>query len=169
VTVKSAKVLGCAANTSSTRARAQVLGGFFNDGTSPGPGDRTGDILAGIQSHRDTITGDEIVGSITRCTNANCTTFEVPAFVVFTASWVKGVANTLSVQWDQPNKQFIYTVNPGGSQEQHILPYAFSDTAAPVVDFKFLLANNSTANCMGPAPRANATIKALFENVMVNP
>jgi len=169
VTVKSAKVVGCAVNTTSTRARAQVLGSFFNDGTSPGAGDRTGDILVGIQSHRDTLTGDEIVAFINRCTNAGCTTFTTSSSVVFTASWVQGAANTLRVQWDKPNKQFIYTLNPGGSQEQHILTYAFSDTDGPVVDFKQVGANNSAASCLGPAPRTRATMKALFDNVMLNP
>lgn len=169
VTVKSAKVVGCAANTTSTRARATVQGGFFNDGTSPGAGDRTGDIIASFQAHRDTITGDQLAAFITRCTNANCSTFAVPASFTFIASWVQGVANTMSVQWDKPNKQFIYTLNPGGSQEQHILTYTFSDTNAPIVNFKQLAANNSAASCLGPAPRARAVMKALFDNVMLNP
>jgi hypothetical protein len=169
VTVKSATVVGCAANPTRTAARASIAGGFFNDGTSPGPGDRTGDIFVGIQSVRNTITGDRIHAFVDRCTNANCTTFVTPFFVVFTASWVQGVANTLSVQWDKPNKQFIFTVNPGGSQEQHIFTYAFSDTNGPVVDFKNVQVDNSAASCLGPAPRARAIMKALFDNMMVNP
>jgi hypothetical protein len=166
VTVKSTKVVGCAANTTSTRARAQVLGGFFNDGTSPGPGDRTGDILAGIQSVRDSLLGDRIEAFITRCTNANCTTFTNPASVTFIASWVQGVADTMSVEWDKPNKRFNYTLN---GSEQHGLTYTFTDTNGPVVDFKQVAANNSAASCTGPAPRAYATMKALFDNVMLNP
>jgi hypothetical protein len=168
VTVKSAKVVGCAANTTSSRARAQVLGRFFNDGTSPGPGDRTGDILAGMQSQRDSLTGDQILAFINRCTNANCTTFTTSSSVVFAGSWVQGVANTMSVHWDKPNKQFIYTLNPGGSQEQHVLTYTFSDANGPVVDFKQVAAKNSAASCTAP-PRANAIMKALFDNVMLNP
>jgi hypothetical protein len=168
VTVKSVKAVGCAANTTSTRARAQVIGEFFNDGTSTGPGDRTGDIIGNIQSVRDTLLGDRIEAAITRCTNANCSTITSPAFVTFTASWVRGVANTLSVQWDKPNKQFIYTLNPGGRQEQHILTYTFADSAAPVVDFKQVAVSNSAASCTAP-PRANAIMKALFDNVMLNP
>jgi hypothetical protein len=168
VTVKSATAVGCAANMTSTRARAQVLGGFFNDGSSTGPGDRTGDILAGTQSHRDTISGDQIVAFITRCTNASCSIFTNPASVTFTASWVVGVANTMRTQWDKINKQFIYTLNPGASQEQHILGYGFSDSNGPVLDFKQLAANNSAASCT-TAPRTMATMKALFDNVMLNP
>jgi hypothetical protein len=169
VTIKKAKVVGCTANTTSTRARAQVQGSFFNDGTSPGAGDRTGDIIGNIQIHRDTNTGDQIAAFITRCTNAGCTSFTNPSSVTFTASWVHGVANTVRVEWDKSNKQFIYTLNPGGSQEQHILTYAFSDANAPVSNFKHLTVSNSAASCMGPAPRAYANMKALFDNVMVNP
>ena len=166
VTVKSAKVVGCAANTTSTRARAQVLGAFFNDGTSTGAGDRTGDIIAGTQSVRDSLLGDRIEGFITRCTNAGCTIITNPASVTFIASWVQGVANTLSVQWDKPNKQFIYILN---GSEQHNLTYTFTDTNGPVVDFKQVAANNSAASCLGPAPRASAIMKALFDNVMLTP
>ena len=75
----------------------------------------------------------------------------------------------MSVQWDKPNKQFIFTVNPGGSQEQHILNYTFADSVAPVVDSRDVAAINSAASCLGPAPRASAIMKALFDNVMVNP
>jgi len=169
VTVKKATVVGCTANTTSTRAEARVLGGFFNDGTSTGPGDRTGDILAGIQSHRDTLAGDKIVAYITRCTNLGCTTSTITTSVTFTGSWVQGVANSLSVRWDKPNKQFIYTLNPGGSQEQHVLTYTLSDANGPVTDFKQLAASAVAASCLGPAPRTSAVMQALFDNVMVNP
>jgi len=120
----------------------------------------------GIQSHRDTLTGDEIVAFINRCTNAGCTTFTTSSSVVFTASWVQGAANTLRVQWDKPNKQFIFGAN---GSEQHILTYALSDANGPVVDFKQVAANNSAASCLGPAPRAYAIMKALFDNMMLNP
>lgn len=169
VTVKSATVVGCTANTTSTRARAQINGSFFNDGTSSGPGDRTGDIIASMQSHRDSIAGDQVVGSFSRCTNAACTNITTPSIVTFIASWVQGAATTQRVQWDQPNHQFIYTLNPGGSQEQHSLAYAFADANAPVGNFKQLSVNNTAASCMGPAPRASALMTALFDNVMVNP
>jgi len=65
VTVKSAKVRGCAFNTTATRAAARVMGDFFSDGTSPGPGDRTGDIIAGTVSQRDSLAGDQIVAFVT--------------------------------------------------------------------------------------------------------
>jgi len=168
VTVKSAKVLGCAANTTSSRARAQINGGYFNDGTSPGPGDRTGDIVANFQLHRDTISGNQIQANLNRCTNASCSTF-TQVTVIFTATWVQGVASTLNIQWDKPNKRFIFTLNPGGSQEQTILTYTGSDSNPAVVPFRQLAAQDSAASCLGPAPRTSAVMQALFDNVMVNP
>jgi len=169
VTVQNARVVGCAANVSSSRARAQVIGAFFNDGTSSGAGDRTGDILAGMQSHRDSILGDQILAFITRCTNASCSTSATLFFVTFAASWVQNVANTMKTEWDPGGNQFIYTLNPGPGQEQHSLGYAFSDSNPPVLDFKQLAASNSAASCLPPANRGVATMRAVFDNVMVNP
>ena len=168
VTVKSVKVVGCTANTTPTRSRAQVVGGFFNDGTSPGPGDRTGDIIAGTQSVRDSIQGDQIEAFINRCTNAACTTFTTLAFQVFNATWTKGVADTLRLEWDPANDRFIHTVNPGGVNEIIMLSYLVPDANAPVVNFKQVAASNSAASCTA-APRASAIMKALFDNVMLNP
>jgi hypothetical protein len=168
VTVKSAKVVGCAANTTGTRSSARILGSFFNDGTGPGAPNETGDILASIQSQRDSIAGDQIIAALSRCGNANCTTFTLLSSVVFTASWVQGVANTLNIQWDKPNKQFIYTLNPGGSQEQHIVGYSVSDANPPGLNLRQLASRTAAASCMS-GPRTHATTTALFDNVMVNP
>ena len=167
VTVKSAKVVACAANPTFSRARALITGAFFNDGTSSGPGDRTGDIAANFQLHRDSINGDQIQANIIRCTNASCSS-TTQVTVVFTSIWVKGVARTLNMQWDKPNKQFIFTLNPGGIQEQHILTYTVSDTNPAVAPFIHLASQNSAASCQS-GPRTSAIMKALFDNVMVNP
>jgi hypothetical protein len=170
VTVKSAKVVGCAANPVGTRARASVLGFFFNDGTSPGPGDRTGDIGATIESRRDSITGDQIVASIFRCGSSDCTAFiTTVAFHAFTAVWTKGVADTLRIQWDAANDRFIFDLNPGGpNPETANLSYTSSDAAPAVGDRRALRAANTVASCQS-GPRGSATIKALFDNVMINP
>jgi hypothetical protein len=167
VTVKSAKVVGCAANPTFSRARAQINGTYFNDGTSLGPGDRTGDIVANFQLHRDSISGDQIQANVNRCTNAGCSPF-TQVTVIFTGTWVQGVASTLNIQWDKPNKRFIFTLNPGGSQEQRILTYTFSDTDPAVAPTRRLASDNSAASCQS-GPRGSAIMKALFDNVMVNP
>jgi hypothetical protein len=66
----------CSANPSTgVRGRAQVIGSLFNDGTSPGAGDRTGDIFAGLQQILDTVLGAVFQPFLLRCTNASCSTF----------------------------------------------------------------------------------------------
>jgi len=170
VTIKNVKVVGCAANPTPTRSRALVVGGFFNDGTSPAPGDRTGDIVAGMDSRRDSIFGDVILAFIARCTNALCTTSTSLTFAVFTATWTKGVPDTFRMQWlPSPINQFVFTLNPAEpNPETKTLSYTVSDTTPPVLDFKLLQDSNAVANCLS-GPRTSATVKALFDNVMVNP
>ena len=165
VTVKSVKAVGCAANATSTRSGARILGEFFNDGTSSGPGDRTGDIFAGIESRRDTITGNHIVGFVGRCTNAGCTTTTTLVFHEFTTVWTKGAAHTLLIQWVPLADFFLLQVD---LQEDFMASYTVSDTDAPVHFSRQVGAANSVANCQS-GPRASATIKALFDNVKVFP
>jgi hypothetical protein len=171
VTVKSVKVVGCAANATRSFSLAQVEGGYFNDGTSSGPGDRTADIIAVIQKTRDNIAGDRIEAVIFRCTNTTCTGEDILKFGFFQTRWVKGVADTLRLEWDQVNHQFVYTVNPDGSNPETIaLGYPpVSDSDPAVVVFRQLSVGNKPANCMPPAQRTMTLMDALFDNVMVNP
>jgi hypothetical protein len=74
----------------------------------------------------------------------------------------------MRVQWDKPNKQFIFTLSPGGSQEQHISTYSVSDANPPGVNLRQLASRTTAASCMS-GPRTHATTTALFDNVMVNP
>lgn len=168
VTVMSATVNGCAANMmTATRARANLFGSFFNDGTSPGPGNLTGDIRATLHKVRDSILGDRIEAFLNRCTNAACSSTAQLGFHVFTTVWEKEEADTLRVQWDSPNNQFLYTVNPGLQGEETVaLGYAVPDALLPVFAFKQLSVANSVASCTTGRP--SATIKARFDNVRVN-
>jgi hypothetical protein len=168
VTVKKVEVQGCAANSTATRARAGLVWALFNDGTSPALGDRTGDVFAGIQSVRDSISGDRIEAFINRCTNATCTTFVTLNFHAFAASWTTGIADTLRMQWDPGNDQVVFTLNPGApGEESTVLGYGLSDAAPPVVAFAQLQAANSVASCT--AGRRRASMTAIFDNVGVNP
>ena len=169
VTVKEVEVIGCAVNPTSTRARAQIAAAFFNDGGSTGPADRTGDVFATIQKTRDSITGDQMEAVITRCSNAACTATNALGFRGFTTPWTAGDADTLTLQWDQPNHQFVYTVAHKKANEVITLAYANPDFNGPVLNFKQLAANNSVASCLAPASRTSATMEAHFNNVMVNP
>jgi hypothetical protein len=168
VTAKAATAQGCAANSTATRARARIIGGFFNDGTSPGPGNRTGDIIAGIQKVRDSILGIRIEAFISRCTAADCVTSTTLASHAFTATWTSGVPDVLRMEWDQAASQFHFALNPEtGAQETVSLSYAVSDANPPVVDFRNISILHTVASCT--AGQRKASLTGLFDNVMVNP
>jgi hypothetical protein len=166
VKVIQADVTACAGNPSTTiRARAQIVGGFFNDGSSTGPSDRTGDIIAGVQKIRDTIQGDVIQVFIVRCPDASCSFTTSVAGQNFLTPWSEGQVHAMSVLWDKPNKQFIYAIVEGKNTEQLTLPYSQNDSPLPVNNFKQLSINNSAANCAGSQKRSSMT--AVFDTVMM--
>jgi len=170
VTVRQAMAQDCPANTAVSRARAQLIGAFFNDGTSPGAGNRIGDILAGIQKEQSH-DGFLIRAFINRCTDSGCgsSSSAVPS-QTFPTPWQIGRADTLLVQWDPANNRFLYEVNPGTSREESLtLTYPLSDGLPPVTNFKNIRASNNGANCMPPGVRTKVVMDARFDNVKLNP
>jgi hypothetical protein len=170
VTITQVEAEGCAANPTATRLRANVVGYFFNDGSSTGPGDATGDILADLRKVRSTNVGDRIEASVIRCTTATCTPFQTLLLQVFPTPWVVGRADTLGLQWDEANDQFVFVVNPKTpTEEMIVLSYRdlLTDTTPPVTDLKQVSVGNAVANCR--ARRKQGSITATFDNVRVNP
>ncbi len=166
VTVHQAEVDACAGNTSTTiRARAQIVGGFFNDGSTTSGSDRTGDIIAGIQKMRDTIQGDVIRAFVVRCPNPSCSFTVSVAGQNFVPTWGLEELHTISVLWDKPNNRFIYSVAGASAPEEIILPYAQDDSTLPVNNFKQLSISNSAANCDDTPKRSS--MEAFFDTVMV--
>jgi hypothetical protein len=167
VAVIAAIAKGCAGNTTTARARAQLIGEFFNNG-SGGPSDRTGDILAGIQKQLDSLAGRQILAFINRCNDAGCTSFTSLATHLFGTTWNFGQSHVLRVEWDAVSNEFIFTINPGSSSEEsHVLSYGESDSAPPVLDFKRLSLNSTTPNC--ERDQLKTSIHAAFHNVHVLP
>jgi hypothetical protein len=91
VTVTSALVEGCPANTSATRVRAQLNGVFFNDGSSTGADDRTGDIRAFIEKRGASTGANTIRAQVNRCIDPQCDDQEVLASRTFVTGWTLGV------------------------------------------------------------------------------
>lgn len=167
----------CAANSTSTRARAVLLGFFFNDGTSPAPGDPTGDIGAAIQKVRDSKLGHRIEAYIFRCPESGCILGTTLSFFTFATSWTEGQVHTLRVQWDPSNNRFLFAVGsctgPQGGpctttvEETAALTYTLPDAIPAILsNVKGLRADNTVANCM--AGRKRAFMQARFDNVMIN-
>jgi hypothetical protein len=169
VTVLSGAALACPTNASATvRSRAQIVGSFFNDGSSTGTGDRTGDIIATIQKVADATLGDIIQAVISRCPDASCSSTTTLSVQTFTTTWAPYHAHTLTLTWDAANNQFVYSAKPVlGRVETISLAYSQTDSAPPGLNFKQLSVNNSAANCNGS--RQHAFMDALFDSVKVNP
>ena len=172
VAVKSALAEHCEANTTPTRVRAGIRGSFFNDGSSSGVGDATGDIRAPFEKRRTSTTGggftDTIRAFILRCSDADCDTSTTLASHTFIKVWAKNKPDTLKLEWDAANDRFLFTVNPGtAGEESKALSYTVTDTDPPGFAYRQLEVRIGAANCT-PERRAGS-ITALFNDVMINP
>jgi len=169
VRVMNAVAEDCDANTTPSRPRARIFGAFFNDGSSGGPGDETGDVLATIQMVLDSGAGREISLSVFRCVDALCnivdtTPFGAGGFVKFATAWKPGQKRMLTLIWDQATKQFVGIVDAGKkSEEMQVISYgALSDVDPPGFDFKDLRVQTIQANCTAGATKSRLT--ARFDN-----
>jgi hypothetical protein len=169
VTVQNAVTQACAANASTGQARAGIFGTFFNDGSSTGPNDETGDIGV-LFELRQRSGGTKIIrASITRCEDRGCDNSTNLDFHTFTKSWALGDVRTLKLEWDSANDKFDLTVNPGtAGAETAALSYSgVSDADPPVNDSKELRVEAVPVNCT--AARRRASMTARFDNVMLDP
>lgn len=170
VTIKDAVVQDCAANSSHTIARAQLGGWFFNDGTSTGAGDWTGDFRATIQKHRSSRSGDLILAAIARCANPECRAETNVKEVVLNTTWELDKADRLRIVWDPAHDRFLFKViTSTGVVESKALSYAGLSDADPPQGkgYKRLIVVNSAPNCT--VGRKEASLEAFFDNVRLNP
>jgi hypothetical protein len=153
----------CAANNAggvTQAAPSHIALARFNDGTSTGPGDRTGDIEGVIGTFRNGSSTDgpgilQVFGAIIRSTapsgNFNDTLASVVLGTVRT-----GQVFTLRLVWDKPNKQFLYSLNGGAPQA---LSYTKSDGAEAVSPFAQIFQRHMAANCHDHAVEIDSTTK----------
>jgi hypothetical protein len=169
VAIQKAVAQGCAANLTDARSRVQITGAFFNDGSSSGSGDETGNFQPSIEMRLDSNGNRNIFAFVQRCDDPQCdnTTTIVPH--LFTTSWTLGAFRTLKLVWDEANDQFLFTVNPGtpAAETANLSYTGFSDANPPENDRKEIRINNDPVNCTAGRTRALTTV--LFDNVMVNP
>lgn len=165
----SAAASACPSGDTSTLARARMLASFFNDGSSAGPGDATGDILAELNVELQTSTSGAVTRTITalmtRCEDALCNSAETVS-ETFTRRWKIGVPVPLAVVWDRANGRFVYTAGGGTTVEQHAISYAPSAVAGPsVLNFHDLRVANTLPAC---ATAVRATTTARFDFLQVS-
>lgn len=175
LTVLDADAQDCTANPETTRpsrSRAQLIGGFFNDG-SGGVGDRTGDILGIFQLQKERDGQNRIVAAVNRCVDATCSSsaaIPVPGTpAVFTGTWSLDTPVSLGFVWDRILGKFVFTVtNPATlDTESKEIVYAPTVTNAgpPRTDFKSLRVENDAENCAGG--RKLATMDVRVDDVRV--
>jgi hypothetical protein len=140
--------------------------GFFGDYFNPtGATDgQTGDIVASIGVTRFSRTGTLDVGaSISQCQDAQCNGQTTIASQDL--GFVKaGSTNTLSATWDQPNHQFVFSLN---NDPPIALPYTMPDSLPPGKADKSFFVFGNVPHCTAK-PRPFASIDALFDDVYVN-
>ena len=171
-TVLNAAAQDCTGNVAGASARAQLIGGFFNDG-SGGVNNRTGDVLGILQLQKDADGVNRIVASVNRCPDNACSS-SVPIVlagnpVTFTGGWSLNAPMILKLVWDSTNGQFNFTATDPATltQEFHSVVYlgtvAFDGPAS--VDFKSVRILNVAENCA--TGRKQTVMDVLVDNVMV--
>jgi hypothetical protein len=153
----------CPANPASNSPRLGLFGAFFNDGSSRGPGDETGDALATLRMVQDSSTGPEFLLQVFRCSDPGCGTTTNIGSVSFTKIWVLNEVHSLLLFWDKAHMQFtgIVDFNTAG-QESHSIAYALADGNAPGFDFKEIRDDNFVPACMAGAKQG--AVFAVFDN-----
>jgi hypothetical protein len=152
-TVSNVTVTGCEANPApSTAGAAGVVLARFNDGSSSGPGDRTGDYFALIQAQRNSIFGPpgalSIATNLLRCDDPGCFAISLPPFGILGTVEV-GASFRLRIIWDSTNNQFVFGLDDNPDE---VLSYDPKINAQPAaVPFGSIQIGHRTANCaVGP-------------------
>jgi hypothetical protein len=142
----------CAANNVGAATQAaptHVALTRFNDGTSTGPGDRTGDTEGVMGTFRNGDSADppgvlQVFGAIIRSTTpAGDFNSTLPGTLVILGTVRAGETFTLRLVWDKPNKQFIFSLNDHTAAST----YSASDSAEAVLPLAHFFQRHVAANC----------------------
>jgi hypothetical protein len=166
LTVTQASATACSSSAAFTGPQA-MLGGFFSNTGTPTPGSSLGDVFAdAFLVHTPSDPGDLVRAQFVafECQDDFCGT-TTPVGFGDLGPVATGQTVTLSIQWDQPNHQFIFQrdANPPA-----FVAYSVSDASAPASLFKGLHLSHGVANCT-TTPRPSAFMSVLFGSVFVNP
>jgi hypothetical protein len=168
LTVRSFAVLGCeAAGADSSRSLAGFFSALFNDGSSTGPGDQTGDIGAFIFLQRASDSIDpadhlRVVAGIIRCAGAACSPVE--DIGLLDLGTVPQYHNaSLGLSWEAAEKRVLFQKN---DEPVQLVNYT-QDVVSPR-GFRVLEVRGEAASC-DVAGGPFAKITAVFDNVFVNP
>jgi hypothetical protein len=173
--VVAASIEACPTNSEvSSRARAQVFGVFFNDGTgNANTGDRTGDVSAGVQKVLDSVGGFRVEAFVQRCADPNCfvTQGVVTSGTNFTRSWAVGDTDRMRLVWNRSANTFVFTVDKTAGPSAHgsetvTLGYTVPDSAPAKRWFNDFVQASTMANCTGGAVTAFMDLR--IDRVLLN-
>jgi hypothetical protein len=158
-------------------ARAQLFGHFFNDGSSVGPQDLTGDVFAAVSLERrveltssgSTVMRDVVEARVGRCNTPQCRM--TWSTTVFTRGWTVGAAHVLTINWRPGSNAFTFTVSGGGiTTESRTVTYSRADSTPPR-GYAYDLRVEAEPGFCGDGEEvvpATASIDARFDNVQLD-
>jgi hypothetical protein len=152
-------------------ANAQLFGHFFNDGTSSGSADLTGDIQALVKLERrveSTTAGpvvrNVIAASLFRCNDASCRYIKPVATATFTRTWTVGASHVVTILWRPGSNAFTFGVfGGGGPAESRTIAYTLADSLPPR-GFAYDLRVETIGGFCGPAAPQRVSIDARYDN-----
>lgn len=138
---------------------------LFNDGTTTGGSDQTGDIVARLEISRASNATDppevlQTLSQLTRCADSTCATREFIGAVSLGPVAV-GQRNTFAFFWDAFNKLVAFWKN---AEPPQLIPYP--QNIAFRRSYRALGLSASAANCTA-APRPVALVHAAIDNVTI--
>jgi hypothetical protein len=157
--VKQSAAIACPSNSTrfSSLGQAIVGGNYFN----PGTGNPSDDVAAVLIVEHDPTTpaGVLVVSALV---------FSPNAFYGFASLGTIRFEQLLTgtVQWDQPNHQFIFHAVGPNLNSTAIVDYAVSDAMQAAAPVKLLGARAFAPNCT--TRQGKADIEVLFDSVLVN-
>jgi hypothetical protein len=149
--VKNYTVVGCEENNQMTRIRpAAITLSKFNDGSSKGSNDQTGDHFVRIMVNREAFTSDPqgkmtVQAFLFRCTDSICS-YALGSVADLNMGQVKvGEEFSLRIVWDEPNSRVLVGYNNNPDVILEYPPYLNQGPAVVTfADFHTMLVN---ANC----------------------
>jgi hypothetical protein len=163
----------CAANPAVSSMNLRLFGYWFNDGSSSGAGDLTGNYYATVGLNRTAdVSGQElnIIAFIWRCGNRWCSSGEFVTGPIVIGIAKKNKLASLGIEWDQFNHRFRVVMVTGSGKkvtvQESFLDYpSATPTNLPVSDSKGGELANSAARCQNEASVVSG--KGEFSKILV--
>ena len=172
VTITAVAFEDCPQNPLTPTSLVELGGSYFNDGSSTGPQDFTGDIRATFSRVAEATdpSGGSLVAQLSRCLNATCSQLKTLGEKLFATPWVLGKVQRSQLIWRVALQDFVFRLNPGPNAETKNLSYQALNLPNPpppaVNASRFLQVRNVVSNCAtGPLL---GSISATIDNVQTN-